>query len=181
MARRITKYTSNTKRRNRNGVMPRDNSIGHSTYYHTPSYAFFKQYGRYFLLFDLIESGRLHIDTRRGIVYRRRSRRLPWQVARIDTDKQRGYQYIRLYRTVTIYDKRGRKVKRYYSQAICLQIVVWLVANNQRDIPVGHQVDHKNFRVQDNRETNLQLLTDAANQARRYNKWVKDNPAAANF
>src|SRR4051812_47721524 len=149
MARRLTRYPA--KRTAPNGPMLRDNCRGHSTYYHTPPYHFFKKHGRYSLLFRLLAAGRLHVDTRRGIIYRRRSTNRPFRVAKLETDTQRGYVFVRLYCRIPYTGPNGHTYYRYYRQAICVQIVVWLIANNQTDIPPDHEVDHRNCRVTDNR------------------------------
>lgn len=178
MARRL-KY--NVRRTALNGPMLRDNSSGRSTYYHSPPSDFLKKHGRYFLLFHLLEQGRLHVDTRRGVIYRRRSRTCPFHPAKLETDTQRGYHFIRLYAKIKRIQPSGRVYYRYYRQAVCVQIVIYLVAHDLTEIPPGHEIDHRNFRRTDNRESNLKLMTVAENQARRYAKWIKDCPEAANF
>jgi len=158
--------------------MLRDNVIGRSTYYHTPPYQFLKTRGRYCLLFLLIESGRLHVDTERGIIYRRRTVKRPFRVAKLERDKK-GYRFLRLYTCIEFTGPNGHKYKRYYRQAICVQIIVWLVGNGLTDIPLGYEVDHRNDRNNDNRFTNLQLLTVQANTDKRVARYYRDNPELA--
>lgn len=95
----------------------------------------------YWIFWELIAKGRLHVDTTTAVVSSKRSPTSPFRPLAVFYCK-RGYAFIECYTTTTSHSHR-RDTPIRFRRAIAVHRLVWMVASGNRSVPTGYEVHHR--------------------------------------